>query len=444
MKMNVYKKKIVQFCGCLLLAVSILLTNVSSISAASFGLRASASTIYYGNTFTVTVNASNGAGYIDLSCSNGTLSTYSIWLDNSSSTISVTPKGVGTVTVYANGVIADYNSGLDESKSASVSVNVISRPVYNPNNGGSSSGGTTSEGNVQVTPEEEEVDVTLKSLSVSEGKLDPSFNANQHEYEVVVNDKVNKVEIKAEASDSNAKVEGIGEITLKEKETKAVVKVLNEGEMEEYTITFIKETPVVTIDDLGILNEHRDAPILKGFEDHKITINKVEVNAKKNIQNNIVVVYAIDKEGKKGYYIYNEGKKTITSIYRPISLLGKNYVMVDIPKRFKDMNGLKFGKVKIEESEFEGWTFKDKTFKNYLLIYLMDESGAENLYQYEATQKTLQLYDGSAIITTQEYKDLKEELKMYQMFTYVLAATSGIIGVSALTLAISVKKKRRK
>ena len=82
------------------------------------------------------------------------------------------------------------------------------------NSGNGGSGGTTVTG------------PKLKSLAVSSGTLSPAFSADNVTYRVTVNSDVSSIEVKAEAADSSAKVEGVGRYSLNygENTIKVVVK----------------------------------------------------------------------------------------------------------------------------------------------------------------------------------------------------------------------------
>lgn len=442
-------KKICKIGMCLFLLCSVFLTNIKVVNAASFSAWSNVSTVAPGGSFTVTFGG-DCIGRVNISVSNGTISATEAWVENNYMSVNVKAGSSGTVSVTLTPTAGFSDSNANEYNPGSRTVYVtVKQPQNNSSSGGSSSSSNNSSGSSgsssssTIPDEEEEIDVTLKSLTVSEGELSPAFNKATHEYEVVVQNKVEKIEVKAEASDANASVSGTGEVTLKDKETKVNVEVKNEDETGTYTITIIKETPVITIDGIGILNEYRNADMLEGFEEHKIMIDDVEVISRKNPITNIVVVYAMDEEGNKSYYLFDEKKKAITSIYKPIALLGNNYAMIDVPKKLQNIEGLKFGKVSILDQEFKGWTYKDKSFKNYVLVYLMNKDGEAHMYQFDTKEQTLQIYDNSAAISQKTYNALKEEAEMYKMLTFVLAPLAGVVAFISLVLAILMKKKKK-
>lgn len=458
MKGYIMKNRFLKLVLACLMLVNIVLCIPEGAKASSFGLSASATTIYVGDSVTVYVNG-NVAGRFDASVSGGTLNTSTIFIDypGNGGSFTLTATQVGTMYVKVSATDATDASYNTVTGSQGLNITVKQRPSSSGSSGNSSSsssgnsgGNSSSSSSSTTTPsvEEEKADVTLKSLKVSEGSLTPTFSSDEHNYEVVVGNKTEKITVEAEASDTNATVEGTGEISLEKEETKVEIKVSNEEETGIYTIVVIKETPVVSVEgidgELGILNEFRGASVLEGFEDYTITIDKVEVKAKRNPVNDLVVVYAMDEDGNKSYYIYNEKKAKITSIYKPIALLGNNYAIITIPKKYKEMEGFKFGTVEVSGSEFEGWTYVEEGFENYVLLYLMDEKGKAHLYQYDKSEDTLQIYDGSAPVTKKTYSSLLEERDMYKLMTFILAPVAALIAIMSIVLAIVAKKKTKK
>lgn len=93
----------------------------------------------------------------------------------------------------------------------------------------------------------------LQSLSVTGQSLSPSFDMYTSSYSLIVENKVNSVQIAGKAVDSNATVTGTGTVTLKVGANTCNVKVkAANGEVRTYKITIVRERaegdaePVVT------------------------------------------------------------------------------------------------------------------------------------------------------------------------------------------------------
>ena len=88
----------------------------------------------------------------------------------------------------------------------------------------------------------------LKELTVTNGTLNPNFDPNTLEYNLKVDGKTDKLDIKAIAKDADSKVEIIGNDNLKEGKNTVLVKVIDKnGFTKYYTINVEKEAKKNTI-----------------------------------------------------------------------------------------------------------------------------------------------------------------------------------------------------
>ena len=445
--MKKFKLKFVKLAAVFIVAAGIL--NLSGfIHAASLSVTASASTIYVGDSVTFTVSASGGAGNISVSgAANGTY-----WLENSSQSFTVTASAEGTLTVSASDTLGDFNTEKDVPVSGSASVQVVTRPTETPKN-------ETPQKQETQKPEEKKQEekklssnANLASLSISQGTLSPKFTASKTQYTVNLNGDVSSIKVNATAADSKAMVYGTGTKSLKPgKNTISVSVAAEDGSTKEYTITVnVDETPLVYVSyngaKLGFVRslDGVDKPA-KSFEAVKIKVDGKEVKAwKSNLLKKTVVYLQDDKTKEKNYYIYNTDTNTVETMLRPMALLGNNVFVVDVPKNLQTREGMNFTTVKIDNYELNGWTFKDTAFENYALIYVMDEKGNMVYYQYEATEKTLQLYSGAATIPQSAYdqyrKDVDASLKKHKWVIYGLAG--GCVVLAGLSAVIFFRRKK--
>lgn len=445
--MKKFKLKFIKMAAVFIVAAGI--WNLSGfIHAASLSVTASASTIYVGDSVTFTVSASGGAGNVSVSgAANGTY-----WLENSSQSFTVTASAEGTLTVSASGTLGDFNTEEDVTVSGSASVQVVARPTETPKN-------ETPQKQETQKPEEKKQEekklssnANLASLSISQGTLSPKFSASKTQYTVNLNGDVSSIKVNATAADSKAVVYGTGTKSLKPgKNTISVSVAAEDGSTKEYTITVnVDETPLVYVSyngaKLGFVRslDGVDKPA-KSFEAVKIKVDGKEVKAwKSNLLKKTVVYLQDDKTKEKNYYIYNTDTNTVETMLRPMALLGNNVFVVDVPKNLQTREGMNFTTVKIDNYELNGWTFKDTAFENYALIYVMDEKGNMVYYQYEATEKTLQLYSGAATIPQSAYdqyrKDVDASLKKHMLVIYGLAG--GCVVLAGLSAFLFFRRKK--
>lgn len=233
------RKKITKFLAGIsvaILAVTVLNLPKKHIAAAGLSVSCSSSTIYVGDTVTFTVSVSGGAGMVAVSGA----ANDSDWFENNSRSYTVKGTSAGSLSVYASGTIADFNTEKDQSLSSSCTVVVKerSKPSNNNNNSSSNSGNNDTPqnnnddynnapsnndtpknepSNKTEKPKEEKKnkDSSLKSLSISEGKLSPAFQAGTTSYKVDLPGSVDTLKVSAAANNSKASLRGIGKKKLK-------------------------------------------------------------------------------------------------------------------------------------------------------------------------------------------------------------------------------------
>ena len=133
------RKKMCNYLFVSVLTLCLFLGSMASICAASIYISASTGSVAPGGSFSVTVGG-NVTGRVNISVSNGSASTGSVWIENGSESISVTAGSSGTVTVTASPVegLSDENGDPADASARSVSVSIV-QPQKPSNNGGNSS-----------------------------------------------------------------------------------------------------------------------------------------------------------------------------------------------------------------------------------------------------------------------------------------------------------------
>lgn len=326
--------------------IKILLTMVNLIllylllttkSQAALSITTSKTTVSPGESFSVTISVGNNeAGAINLSVNNGSLSdNYIDLMSQSSVTISCTAGNSGTVSIYASGKVANYNTETEGQQNASKSVQ-ISTPVTptNPSNGNSSSGGSTGNsgssdnGSTNNKPTTKPVetpkstDSTLKSLAVEGYELYPEFNANTKEYNIKVGNDITSVNIVPTVNDSKAsyKLEGTYEELVVGENTVNVVVTAEDGSTNRYIIKITREREalkLITLNisykdsegNLKILNlnpELSDEIFEYKLEDLSYLISKLDVEVVANLEEAKIEITGNEK--------LSEGENTITIV----------------------------------------------------------------------------------------------------------------------------------
>lgn len=409
------------------------------VYAAGFSVSKSASSVAPGGTFTVSVSVS-GEGRFNFSASNGTVSSSSQWIAGSGSvSVKAGSSGTVTVSVTASDVSAsDGETVISGTHSVSVAINAPASGGNTTNSNNSNSGSTTNNTDTTTQQTEEKKEETKKSnvntlasLTVSAGELSPAFDGNNTNYEVNVDAKVTSITIDAKATDAKASVSGTGEHALQVgANTLQVVCKAEDGSTKTYMITVnVDETPQVYLklnkQKLGVVRNVKDLGIPESFEATTIKIDGNEVTAYHSNNMNKTILYLVNEKGEKNFYLYDE-KEGVTSIFIPVTVLGRNVYIIDVKKDDVKVDHTKFNKIQIDNNTFEGWTFTDD--KNYSLIMVMNQKGEKVIYQYEATENTLQLYHQ----VKQEQSNQPKQQK--HIMTYVFAATTVVFALISLVL----------
>lgn len=291
-----------------LIMIMVLLMTIKS-NAASLSISTSKSTVAPGESFTVTVSLSNGAGYVS---SGGQTQ----WLDNSSFSYTKT-AGSGNVTITASGTAADYSTENDEPVYASKTVKVVQ-----PNsNSGVTSGGNSGRGTNTTKPKEVEKskDSTLSALSVTEGTISPEFNKDVREYSLNIPYEISAINVVATPTDSKAKVEVIGNTELKEGENTVTVTITAEdGSTSKYLIRVTRARVPLALKSLIVKYTNENGELIETtlnpvfafdtleytLEDLEYWVNNLSIEAIANIEGATVDIQGADS--------LNTGENTIT------------------------------------------------------------------------------------------------------------------------------------
>lgn len=413
------------------------------VYAAGFSVSKSASSVAPGGTFTVSVSVS-GEGRFNFSASNGSVSSSSQWIAGSGSvSVKAGSSGTVTVSVTASDVSAsDGETVISGTHSVSVAINAPTsggNNSTNSNNSNNSNAGSTTNNTDTTTQQTEEKKEetkksnvnTLASLTVSAGELSPAFDGNNTNYEVNVDAKVTSITIDAKATDAKASVTGTGEHALQVgANALQVVCKAEDGSSKTYTITVnVDETPLVYLklnkQKLGVVRNVKDLGIPESFEATTIKIDDNDVTAYHSNNMNKTILYLVNEKGEKNFYLYDE-KEGVTSIFIPVTVLGRNVYIIDVKKDDVKVDNVKFNKIQIDNNTFEGWTFIDD--KNYSLIQVMNQKGEKVIYQYEATENTLQLYHQV------KQEQIEQPKQQKSILTYVFAATTVIFALISLVI----------
>lgn len=416
------RKRIFQSFIFILLCSMMISLNLSRVYAASFSMSASQSTVDPGASFTVTVRL-NGAGQFHFTASNGSVSESSGWADGSyTMTVKAGTSGSTTVTATAVDVTGYDETPITGSQSVTVKIKTPAKdPEPTPTPTPTPNTNTNTNSNTETPTEDPKVDTrskvnTLSSLSISEGKMSPDFSEGTTSYIVNLTSETETLSISAKPKDSKATVSGTGEKDLViGSQTFGVTVVAENGDKKVYSITVnVTEKPKVYTQmgdkKLGILTDLSKVKAPENYVSQTVSLENQDITGWSNEKTQLTLVYLMDEQGNKNFYIYEDGK--IIRQYETIEIQGRTYVLLNIPEELNEQDGLVFSKIKLGDLEIDGWSFEDKNHANYSVVYLMNEAGEKCLYTYEGTEGTLQKYIAF------------EHEKVDQTMTYVFLGTT--------------------
>lgn len=194
----------------IILMITFILVMLMPISnAAGLTIAFSKNNANVGDTVNVTVNGNGISGKITLSVSgNAKLNKSSVWVENSSETITAQITGEGNVTITATPVDASDSvtaQPFTTATSGTIKVTKQNDPTTNPSTTTTSNSTTTEKSKV----------ATLSNLGIKPNDFS-GFKPNTFSYNTQVGNEIESIEIYASKGQQGQKISGTGKKTLKE------------------------------------------------------------------------------------------------------------------------------------------------------------------------------------------------------------------------------------
>lgn len=445
--------------------ITVLLTAlVFSVNtfAANFSVSISSPTITEGNNVSVTVKSSIAVAGVDIvvqydaaslefvsysgsapSASSGSLHIVDYRTSGAavySETIVFKPKKVGSSSVKITKCTASSEDGTTVYEAqASGTVTVKAKPAASS-------------------------DATLKSLSVSPGKLSPSFSSSRTEYEVSVANSVTSIAISAKPNHSAAKYSVSGNTKLSVGSNTVKVRVAAEnGNTKTYIITVKRAeaavapnpepdnpdpTPTpnpeeprkITVKTTGnkelTVSNFEDSVIPAGFERAEIAIGEEKVQAITfpDTDNNIAV-YLTSDDGA-GFYYYNVATGIASAMQ---TLTGKafGYTVLNAAENMRPPEGYVREYITVGEISFYGFSPADSTASSEsYVVYAANSEGKAGFYVYDISEGTFQRY-GIVSVKKDETPDVDEE-PTTEYPEYTKWIFYGVSGAAAIFLLLFI------
>ena len=441
-------KRIVKYFS---LFVCMFIMSISYVKAAGYDVSVTSNTIIVGNSVTLKISANDLAGRFDFSVSNSSvisMSSSNVFLDNDSKSITITAKSAGTSVITITPTDATSYDGDAITGNRTITITVNNKPTSNPNTGGNSSGTS----NTSTPVKKKSNNNYLSSLTVDGYSLDKEFKKDELEYSLVVESGTDKVIINAQLDDDKAKVNGIGEIALKEEDNKLEIKVTAEdGSTRTYILNVkIEElNPVeVTIDKkkYSIVRKEIDSiKIPNGYEKSTIKIGDEDILCYKNNKTKNILMILQDDKGNNNLYSYNEKTKKYT-LYSSLTLGNTTLSIIDMPSNLVPKGYTKVS-FKYNDTKLEGYQYieRNKTYaaddgvkgSDFYLVYAINEkTGEKALYVFDKLEGTIQRFNSDLV---KAYEDENNQYFLYMLISLALLAVSIIV-----LSVVLIKQKKNK
>lgn len=340
--------------------------------------------------------------------------------------------GTGSVWISAGSYCI---AGVDYDASGSASVTIVaasepddSEPDYTPSTPGKSGNNA------------------LSTLTVSAGTLTPAFDPAVTEYTLSLPQGTEKLTLTATPSDSNATVQGDGELTLQEGEnTLPLVVTAENGDTKTYTVTAkVAQAPTLFLDyngqRLGVVKDVSQVTPPAGFAPAEpITYSGDTLPIWTDVSGKRTLVYLMDeKTSAQGFYLFSQ-TTGVQSPYLPILCGSVTYIYTDIPKELSSVPGLTPATVKAFGQTLNGWTYNDASLKDFCVLYLMDDAGSYGYYTYDSREETLQRFSG-AVFTD----DAGQSLRVPMLYVYIAGGAALVLLILLIVFASVAGSRGRK
>ena len=409
----------------------VMIVGLGMVNAASLSVTANRTTVVVGNTVTVTVNASGAAGW-----------EYCLKYDTNVFTLVSATSDTGGTCVRTGSSLMGYSKvtyKLKAKKSGSSTVTLKNAAMYDDlgKQVNTTVGAVTLRAKTQAEIEASySTNANLSSLRVVDYVMTPEFNKNTLEYNLEVENEVEKVTIKASKADSSASVSGTGEKELTEGLNKFnIVVTAEKGNKKTYVINITrKELNPIHVDvdgfDYTIVRkaDALEAPIY--YSSTEIEVEGEMVPAFKSDITGYTLVVLKDEDGNVDLYRRTDnGYK----LYNQIGTEGVMFIPLDATTLLKGYEQVK--NIKINDITVK--TYTNDTKSNYVMAYGMNAAtGKVDWYRYDTIEKSFQRYEEE--IVEEENNDI------YFLLTIVFAGVSALSILLVIILGVNNSKVRKK
>lgn len=394
-------KKIISFLSLIMFVILPLNAKAGNLS-----ISASTTSTTVGNNVIITVKATNVAGTISLTSSNGSIlsgGTNSAWMENETKVFTFKANRAGTVNVTVTPTnMGDFDSNGAYTASKSVTINVKNKPTIVLSG-----------------------DNNLSSLGIEGYELTPEFNKDTLEYSALIAPDTTSINVIATPSHGNANITGNGTREVTDGDNRIEITVTAEnGTSKTYVINAkVEEYNPIEVDMDGqkytVVRKKSLITPPENYTETSVTINDEEVPAYYSEITKYTLVSLKDSEGKQQFYVYNNGTY---KLYKELTFNQVKICLLDMPSipELYEKGVFVYNDENIN-------AYKTSPNSSYSLIYGMNvETGIENYYIYDSNENTIQIYN------TEEVNILNQKIE------YMIYIIIGLLGFSFVLLIVSL------
>jgi len=446
-------KKVYKYLCVSLISFMLLLNGVF---AAGYSTSVTSNSVTVGGSVTLNIKGSDIAGKFTISSSNNSvvgLSTGSVWIDNNTQSITLKANNVGTSVITIVPADVSSYSGDTITGNKTITITVKAKPVVSNNSGTNNNGGGSSSNGNSYAPKPKSSNSYLSSLTVDGYELDSKFDKETLEYSVVLKEGTEKIKINAQLADSSAKVTGVGEVSVSEGiNTFELVVTAENGSKRTYILkATVKEYQSIKVkvngEEFTVVRKRKDLPVISEyFTEKEITIDGELVEGYYNETLKYEVIGLKDNSGDIKYYIYDNGDY---SLYNEQVFNGKILRIIDkkLEGGYKKTS-FSYNDTKIDSYQEVKLDIIKNTYaldnneivgNSFYLFYAINlETGEEELYQYDAMEKTVQRYN---TLVLDMYKEQSEKYYLYLLISLLIL---GFVLVTFSMIVITSKRRNKR
>ena len=362
-----------------------------------------------------------------------------------SCTLTFTTIAAGSSVIKVNGVAYYMNSDDDIGAQATMRVSDVSKSD----------------------------NANLKSLSLSNGSLSPSFSASRTSYTATVANSVTQCKVYATASDSGAKVSVSGDSSLKVgKNTRTVTVTAPSGAQKTYTITITRlaadEEPTDSSDTSGtesteeptgnplettvdggtftVATDISGVTLPEGFKVSSVDYNGEQVATAEDSGKNFVIYYLCPTDSDELVpYVMNESGTAFERL-KYADFAGKIYIFTDFPKDMSAPEGYYETTAQIGGFDMPAYASTEEGYSDFYYLYGFFDGGFR-VYRYDSAEDMLQRYPEFKLTSSSTETELAPDAGLVDRFdslssnakVIVIGLVIAVIGAAALAVLLIVK-----